>query len=57
MKKFKYKTIKTDREVKDIQLNQLGARGWELCGVHMSEWGYIYYLKKEIVKKDGESNI
>lgn len=60
MKKFKYKTIKTQTEVNDAKLNVFGSKGWELCGTHQDTWGYIYYFKKEIIRKvvkDGEGDI
>ena len=52
MKKFKYKTIKTQTEIADSKLNVLGKQGWELCGVHQDAYGYIYYIKKEIESGD-----
>lgn len=60
MRKFKYKTVKLQQEIPDSKLNVLGGQGWELCGVHQDNWGFVYYLKKEITKKkvdNGESNI
>lgn len=60
MRKFKYKTIKLQEEINDPRLNVFGSKGWELCGVHQDNWGYIYYFKKEISNKkvsDGESDI
>lgn len=51
MKKFKYKILKTQQEIGESKLNALGSKGWELCGFHMDNWGYIYYIKKEIESK------
>ena len=57
MRKFKYKTIKSQTEITDSKLNVLGSKGWELCGVHQDNYGYIYYIKKEIDRKNGQSDI
>lgn len=51
MSKFKYKILKTQTEVGEAKLNALGAKGWELCGFHMDNWGYTYYIKKQIEPK------
>lgn len=47
MKTYSYKVVKTQREVDEAKLNAFGRKGWELCGTHQDEWGYIYYFKKE----------
>lgn len=47
MKTYRYKVVKTQTEIKEGKLNLFGQRGWELCGTHQDEWGYIYYFKKE----------
>ena len=52
MKKFKYKTVKTQTEITDAKLNILGKQGWELCGVHIDNYGYTYYIKKELTKNE-----
>lgn len=57
MKKFKYKIVKTQTEIPESKLNILGGQGWELCGVFQDIYGFIYYIKKEIEKSDGKSNI
>ena len=52
MRKFKYKTVKTEVPIPDSKLNIFGRQGWELCGVCQDTYGYTYYIKKEIIKKD-----
>lgn len=48
MKRIKYKTIKTNKEISENKLNALGLKGWELCGViYYENYGYTYYIKKE----------
>lgn len=59
MKTYKYKVVKTDKEIPESKLNVLGKKGWELCGIiHYESYGFTYYIKKEIEKiKNGKSNI
>lgn len=52
MKQYKYKIIKTDREISETRMDGLGKQGWELCGVIYYEgFGFTYYIKKEIDKE------
>ncbi len=52
---WKYKIIKTQTEISESRLNALGKQGWELCGVTVDTFGYVYYIKKEI--KNGKDSI
>jgi hypothetical protein len=54
MKRYKYKIVRTNKEVSEAQLNTLGRQGWELCGVtYDNVWGLTYYIKKEIEETNG----
>lgn len=47
MKKFEYKTITISMN-DCFDLNQLGAEGWEMCGVFYADYKITYYFKREI---------
>ena len=47
MKTYKYKVVKTNKEVGEEKLNLLGRKGWVLCAANNDNFGYIYYFKKE----------
>lgn len=47
MEAYSYKIIKNPTEIGESKLNSLGRRGYELCGVVTSEFGYTYYFKKK----------
>ena len=47
MKVFKYKVVKTPKEINEPKLNEFGRRGYELVSVTSDEFGYTYYFKTE----------
>ena len=58
MKKYKYKIIRMDKEISESKMNVLGKQGWELCGIISYEtFGFTYYIKKEIEKNNGKTDI
>ena len=47
-----------DKEISESKLNVLGKQGWELCGIISYEnFGFTYYIKKEIEKNNGKTDI
>lgn len=48
MKLYKYKVIKTPKEITETKLNEFGRRGYELTGVTSDEFNYTYYFKVEM---------
>lgn len=55
MKLFKYKSVHSPRLVTESKLNTLGRQGWELCAIIPDDFGYTYFIKKEI--ENGETNL
>lgn len=47
MRVFKYKVVKTPKEINEAKLNEFGRRGYELVSVTSDEFGYTYYFKTE----------
>ena len=48
MKVYKYKVVKTQKEINEAKLNEFGRRGYELTGVTSNEYNYTYYFKTEV---------
>ena len=52
MKIYRYKRVKSTKQLDETKLNEFGRRGYELCGITDGEYGYTYYFKIE--QKDNE---
>ena len=48
MKTYRYKVVKSPKELLEAKLNEFGRRGFELTGVLYDQYGYTYYFKQEI---------
>lgn len=47
MKIYRYKMVKSTKQLDETKLNEFGRRGYELCGTAEDDHGYTYYFKIE----------
>lgn len=47
MKIYRYKRIKSAKQLDETKLNEFGRKGYEMCGLTDDEFGYTYYFKIE----------
>lgn len=47
MKIYRYKRVKSTKQLDETKLNEFGRRGFELCGITEDDHGYTYYFKIE----------
>lgn len=48
MKLYRYKRVRSAKQLDETKLNEFGRRGYELCGVVDDEYGFTYYFKIEM---------
>ena len=47
MKIYRYRMVKSTKQLDETKLNEFGRRGYELCGTAEDDHGYTYYFKIE----------
>lgn len=51
--KWEYQMIQQKRGLPQMELNELGGEGWEMCGYHVhtevdGAWLFQYYFKRKL---------